>query len=180
MNPIDIIAKFYDRDSKAYMLLIQHGRQVANKALNIAVKIPHLNPDLNFIQEAAMLHDIGVFMTNSPELGLSGEYPYVCHGYLGREILEKRGLPLHALVCERHVGVGITTEEIKQNHLPLPVRDMVPVSIEEKIVCFADKFFSKNGNLNEKEKSIKEILSDLERYGHDKVERFQEWVQMFA
>ena len=180
MNPIDIIAKFYDRDSKAFGLLIQHGRQVANKALNIAVKIPHLNPDLNFIQEAAMLHDIGVFMTNSPELGFNGGYPYVCHGYLGREILEERGLLLHALVCERHVGVGITAEEIKQHHLPLPVRDMVPVSIEEKIVCFADKFFSKNGNLDEKEKSIKEILSDLERYGHDKVERFQEWVQLFA
>ena len=180
MNPIDIIAKLYDRDSKGYRLLIQHGRQVASKALNIAVKMPHLNPDLNFIQEAAMLHDIGVFMTNSPELGLSGGYPYVCHGYLGRKILEERELPLHALVCERHVGVGITAEEIKQHHLPLPTRDMVPVSIEEKIVCFADKFFSKNGNLNEKEKSIKEILSDLERYGHDKVECFQEWIQLFA
>lgn len=179
MNPVDIIREFYDPGSKAYGLLHQHGRQVASKALDIAIKMPHINPDLTFIQEAAMLHDIGVFMTNSPELGCSGGYPYVCHGYLGREILEKRGLPLHALVCERHVGVGITAEEIKRRHLPLPVRDMVPVSIEEKIVCFADKFFSKNGNLNKNEQSIKEILSNLERYGHDKVERFQAWVQMF-
>ena len=69
MNPIDIITEFYDRGSKACTLLIQHGRQVASKALSIAVKMPYFNPDLNFIQEAAMLHDIGVFMTNSPELG---------------------------------------------------------------------------------------------------------------
>lgn len=179
MNPIDIISEFYVPGSKAYRRLIKHGRQVAIKALGIAIKMPHINPDLEFVQEAAMLHDIGIFMTNSPELGLSGEYPYVCHGYLGREILEKRGLPQHALVCERHVGVGITAEEIKQRRLPLPDRDMVPVSIEEKIICFADKFFSKNGNSNDGEKSIKDILCSLERYGDDKVERFQEWMKKF-
>ncbi|UCD90706.1 MAG: HD domain-containing protein [Desulfobacterales bacterium] len=179
MDPINIIAEFYDPDSKGYRLLVQHGRQVAGKALTIALKMPHCNPDLNFIQEAAMLHDIGVFMTHSPDLGYNGGYPYVCHGYLGRKILEEWGLPLHALVCERHVGVGITAEEIKQHHLPLPVRDMVPVSIEEKIICFADKFFSKNGNMDAKEKSTEEILSNLKRYGHDKVECFQEWIQMF-
>ena len=178
MNPIDIIAEFYDPGSKAYKLIVQHGKQVASKALDLARRVPHLSPDLDFIQEAAMLHDIGIFLTNSPELGLNGKFPYVCHGYLGREILENKGLPLHALVCERHVGVGITAEEIKRHNLPLPERDMVPVSIEEKIVCFADKFFSKNGNLNEK--SIKEILSNLERYGRDKVERFQAWMQLFA
>ena len=178
MNPIDMIAEFYDPGSKAYGLIIQHGRQVASKALDIARRVSHLGLDLNFIKEAALLHDIGIFLTNSPELGLNGEFPYVCHGYLGRDILENKGLPLHALVCERHVGVGITAEEIKRHNLPLPERDMVPVSIEEKIVCFADKFFSKNGNLNEK--SIKEILSNLERYGRDKVERFQAWMQLFA
>ena len=180
MNPIDIMAEFYDRDSKPYELLIQHGRQVAKKALDVATKVSHTSPDLEFIQEAAMLHDIGVFMTNSPEFGCNGEYPYVCHGYLGREMLEKRGLPRHALVCERHVGVGITAEEIKRRHLPLPIRDMIPISIEEKIICFADKFYSKNGNSNENEKTVKDILCNLERYGHDKVKRFQAWMKMFA
>lgn len=180
MNPIDILAECYDPGSTAYRLIVRHGRQVAQKALDIASKIPHSNPDLHFIQEAAVLHDIGVFLTNSPELGCNGEYPYVCHGYLGREILEKKGLPRHALVCERHVGVGITAEEIKRRRLPLPVRDMVPVSIEEKIICFADKFYSKNGNSNEYEKSVQDILCNLERYGDDKVKRFQEWLEMFA
>jgi uncharacterized protein len=179
MNPIDIIAEFYDRDSTTYKLLIQHGRQVAQKALDIAKRMPHINLDRKFIKEAAVLHDIGVFMTNSPEIGCHGGYPYVCHGYLGREILEERGLPRHALVCERHVGVGITAEEIKRRRLPLPIRDMVPESIEEKIICFADKFYSKNGNSNENERSVKDILCNLERYGHDKVTRFQSWVQLF-
>ncbi len=89
-NPIDIISEFYDPDSKAYKILIQHGGQVAGKAVEVACRVPHLSPDLKFIEEAAMLHDIGIFLTNAPGLGCTGEFPYIFHGYLGRKILEKR------------------------------------------------------------------------------------------
>jgi uncharacterized protein len=56
---------------------------------------------------------------------------------------------------------------------------MIPVSIEEQVICYADKFFSKNGNGRSAEKSITEITDNLSRYGPDKVKRFQSWVQMF-
>jgi len=179
MNPPDIIAEFYRPGTKTYNVLMQHGKQVADKAVNAASKVPHLNPDLNFIREASMLHDIGIFLTNTPELGCTGAHPYICHGYLGREILESKGLPEHALVCERHVGVGITAEEIKRYNLPLPEHDMVPISIEEQIICFADKFFSKNGNMILTEKSVGDTLRCLEPYGADKVITFQSWVRLF-
>ena len=179
MNPLDIIAEFYESGSESFQILVRHGEQVANKAVETAMKVPHLKPDLNFINEAAMLHDVGIFETNTPELGCSGKHPYVCHGYLGRRILEKKGLSQHALVCERHVGIGITAEEIKSNNLPLPQRDMVPISIEEQIICFADKFFSKNGKMDRCEKSVEDILKSLQRYGPEKVIRFQKWMQLF-
>ena len=179
MNPLEILAEFYPPGTRIYDILVQHGQQVADKAVSAAQKVPHLNPDLNFIREAAMVHDIGIFLTHTPELGCTGDHPYVCHGYLGREILENKGLPKHALVCERHVGVGITAEEIKRYNLPLPRRDMVPVSIEEQAVCFADKFFSKNGNLDVTEKSVENIIRRLEPYGADKVATFQSWVRLF-
>lgn len=179
MNPFDIIDELYGPNSRTRRILLKHGKQVADKAIHIARKISHLKPDLNFIKEAAILHDIGIFMTHAPELGCLGEYPYVCHGYLGRGILEKKGLPTHALVCERHVGVGITAEEIKRYNLPLPHRDMVPVSIEEQIICFADKFFSKNGNMYPNEKSVEDVFNTLRQYGPDKMARFQSWVTMF-
>jgi uncharacterized protein len=180
MNPLEIIAEFYEPGSESYQILIKHGQQVANKAIEVAKRVPQFKPNLNFINEAAMLHDIGIFETNSPELGCSGKHPYVCHGYLGRKILEKKGLPPHALVCERHVGIGITAEEIKLNQLPLPQRDMVPISIEEQIICFADKFFSKNGEVNDGEKSVEDILNGLRRYGPEKVIRFQNWMHLFG
>lgn len=179
MDSVRIIAEFYDPGSLAYELLLSHGRHVAQKAIQTAEKVPHLKPDSEFIIEAAMLHDIGIFLTDTPALGCAGKYPYVCHGYLGRNILENKGLPRHALVCERHVGVGISVEDIQRQGLPLPRRDMQPVTIEEQIICYADKFFSKLPGRFQKEFSIEEILNYLMQYGEEPVARFQEWVQLF-
>ncbi|MFC1813263.1 HD domain-containing protein [Thermodesulfobacteriota bacterium] len=179
MQPLDIIKKYYNTESRTYRILIQHGELVSNKAIIAAGKVAHLNPDLNFIKEAAMLHDIGIFFTRTPELGCTGEHPYISHGYLGRDILEREGFKKHALACERHIGVGIRADEIRQHRLPLPERDMLPVSIEEQIICYADKFFSKNGNLAAEEKSVEDILRNLEKYGKEKVNRFMTWVELF-
>ena len=179
MDPIEIITKHYEPDSRAYNILIEHGRRVTAKALAIADRVAQLKPDRRFLEEAALLHDIGIFLTNSPQLGCYGKKSYVEHGYLGRIILEEMQLPEHALVCERHVGVGMTRKDIRHQGLPIPVRDMVPVSIEEQIICYADKFYSKNGQDAGKEKSVDEIIESLKRYGPDKVARFRSWVEIF-
>jgi len=179
MNPVDIINEYYQPGSRAYEIVVRHGEDVARKAAAVAEKAIHLNPDLEFIREAAMLHDVAIFLTDAPKLDCRGPYPYVCHGYLGRELLERRNLPKHALVCERHVGIGITVEDVRKRGLPLPERDMIPLSIEERIICYADKFFSKNGLRTETAKSVEEVLRDIARYGRDKVSIFQSWLQMF-
>ena len=93
MDPLNILAKFYDRKSKAFEILVAHGRRVACKALGAADSVAHLKPDLEFIFNAAMLHDIGILHTDSPGFGCKGKYPYVCHGYLGREMLDRIWLP---------------------------------------------------------------------------------------
>ncbi len=139
--------------------------------MEIAKRVPELKPDINFVEEAAQLHDIGCFLTRAPEIGCFGKNQYICHGYLGRQLLEKEGYPRHALVCERHVGVGLTASEIKVRKLPLPMRDMVPQSIEEEIVCFADKFYSKRPGRIEVAKSWEQITQELRIYGADRVEK---------
>jgi uncharacterized protein len=180
MDPLEVIAKSYLPGSSIYEILVEHSRRVAQKALTVAHNLRHLNPDLEFIHEASMLHDIGIFMTRFPELGCHGKLPYICHGYLGRALLEKAGYPRHGLVCERHVGVGITEVDIRAAKLPLPVRDMTPLSLEEKIICYADKFYSKNGSLlAASEKSVDQITTGLSRYGQNKVDRFLTWNQQF-
>ena len=180
MNPIEILERYCDTNSETFKLLVAHGRQVADKAREAAQRVPALKPDLDFIEVAAMLHDIGIFQTDTPQLGCFGKHPYICHGILGSDILKKEGHPKLALVCERHIGVGISKTDVRQQNLPLPNRDMIPVSIEEQIVCYADKFFSKNGNGQSAEKPISKILKKLSRRGPEKVRRFESWVQMFG
>ena len=175
---MDIIAKYYKPRSKAYKILVTHCNVVTEKALKIAQNHKELLPDIAFIQEASMMHDIGIFKTNAPYLYCFGEYPYICHGYLGFELLVAEGYPDHALVCERHTGIGITTEEIVARMLPLPLRDFVPVSVEEQIICFADKFFSKSGDLLQ-EKSLSAVRKSIQKFGNKNVARFNEWCEIF-
>lgn len=179
MDPIGIIRKFYDPRSRAYAVLVAHGRRVAGEALEVARRVPHLNPDLGFIREAAMLHDIGICRTRAETLGCFGPDPYIRHGVLGAKILASIGLPDHAAVCERHVGAGLTAEEIRHQRLPLPRRDMIPQRIEEVIVAYADKFFSKANEAAGK-KSPAAVLNELARYGDGPVTRFRSWMVLIG
>lgn len=173
------VKDYYRPGTLAFERLVRHGEQVAGKALATAARVAHLDPDVTFIQEAAMLHDIGMFMTDSPGIGCSGTHPYVMHGVLGRRLLDRRGLHRHGRVCERHIGVGISAEDVRRERLPLPVRDMMPETLEEEIICFADKFFSKN-NGRPKEKPVARILQSLRYYGDDKCDRFTSWLEKFG
>jgi uncharacterized domain HDIG len=157
--------------------LLSHSTSVKEKALEIASIHPEMNLDKKFISEAAMLHDIGICQTYALEIDCLGDFPYICHGYLGADMLRKENLDKHALVSERHTGSGITKKEIQERQLPIPCRDMLPISNEEKIICLADKFFSKTKL--DKEKSIDEIRKGLAKYGKDSLARFDELVTMF-
>ena len=177
MDPLEIIKKYYPENSLLYNILVQHDQQVTEKALTIADNHPEMKLNKQFIYEAAMLHDIGIFKTNAPEIYCFGEYPYICHGYLGSELLKTEGYPDHALVCERHTGTGITMKEIIKKGLPLPHRDMSPVSLEEQLICFADKFYSKSKI--GKEKTIDKIRKGLAKHGNKSIERFDYWCELF-
>jgi hypothetical protein len=177
VNPTDLLSRYYDPGSEAFRIVHRHGEDVARKALHIAHAHPGLKLDTAFIEEAALLHDIGVFLCNAPEIDCHGDADYICHGYLGAELMRREGYPQHALVCERHTGTGITREEILRRSLPLPPRDMLPLSQEEQLICFADKFFSKT-HLGQ-EKPIDKIILTLARHGDAAVERFQQWCRIF-
>lgn len=179
MDVTALIERFYPPGSTAHRYLLLHSRLVAQRALQVARRLPDAGLDLEFIEEAALLHDIGIFLTGAPHIGCSGRHPYIAHGYLGRELLEREGLPRHALVCERHVGVGITVADIEAHRLALPKREMVPLTLEEKIVCFTDKFYSKIEDSLTTEKPLEAVRASLARYGEDKLKIFDEWVEMF-
>ena len=175
-----IIEKYYPRGTESYRIYYTHCKAVTDLALKIADRNPSLNADTEYLEAAAMLHDIGIFMTDAPRIGCHGVFPYISHGYLGRQLLEKEGLPDIAPICERHIGTGITLEEVLSRDLPLPHRDMIPQTVGEKIICYADKFYSKSGKDLTSPKSVGKILARLSRLGDEKVARFREFMDMFG
>lgn len=171
-----IIKNYYPK-GKARRIVIKHGKDVRDMALEIVDRHPELEADREFVAEAAMLHDIGVFLVKAPRIDCHGKLPYICHGYLGRALLDKEGLPRHALVCERHIGVGLKEKDIIKRELPVPLRDMRPISIEEKIICFADLFYSK-GRLGYRIKP-ETVRRKLRKHGRKKVKKFDGWCEKF-
>jgi uncharacterized protein len=157
MDPFRLIEKFYPAGTESHRILLRHSIRVAGKAGEIAGRLAVEGVDVDFVHEAALLHDIGMLFTDAPEIGCHGSLPYLCHGYKGRELLESEGLPRHALVCDRHIGIGLSASEIVTQKLPLPVRDMLPLTVEERIVTYADLFFSKNPTENDCERSVEKV-----------------------
>jgi uncharacterized protein len=179
MNAVALLGKYFT-DTVALQIVVEHSRLVAAKALGAAVNLKTRNIDRRFLEEAALLHDIGVCRTASPGIGCHGSEPYIRHGIIGREILESEGFPRHALVCERHIGVGLTVADIRAQSLPLPEREMTPVTMEEQIICFADLFYSKKPYSAMLEKTPDKVRENLARFDVDKVRIFDEWLKMFA
>ena len=184
MDYIKLIDKYYADSPELRHVLLTHSRQVADRALRIVDAHPEWLSDSKgfpmvdrqFIEEAAMLHDIGIIFCDAPKIHCHGPHKYIEHGYLGAELLRKEGLERHALVAERHTGTGITIEQVEREELPIPERDYCPRSLEEKIICYADKFYSKS-HLGE-EVALSKVKANIWRYGHDAVVRWQELVRL--
>lgn len=167
MNAIDIIDRYYGSQPQLRELLLTHSRCVAQYARLIAsmYAVAHADeiesgtlkaPDLDLIETGAMLHDIGILACHAPGIHCYGDAHYICHGTIGAEMLRReaeqageadaRLLEACARICERHTGSGLTAEDIVEQRLPLPAVDLLPETIEEKIICYADKFYSKSGD----------------------------------
>ena len=181
LDPLTIIRQYYAPDSPGYQLLVTHSLAVARKVLELVKRYPEEESiDKDFLYEAALLHDIGICFTKTPKLYCYGDHPYIQHGIWGRHLLETVGLPRHALVCERHIGVGLSKQDIQKQKLPLPDRDMEPISIEEELVCWADKFFTKAATDPNREQSLDTITADLIKIDPAKQSRLDYFVHKFG
>lgn len=188
MNPYDIIYHFYPIDTPLRRLLILHSEKVRDKALQILAEAKAVNVtavldaiDVQLVNDGALLHDIGIGMTHAPGILCEGELPYICHGTIGADMLRSLGQEYEPLarICERHTGAGLTIVDIQTQNLPIsPVRDLVPESLEEQLVCLADKFYSKSGDPT-KEKDFDRVKRSMMKFGNDSLKRFEELCNTF-
>lgn len=177
-----IINKYYNDRPALREILSRHSRAVARKALDCAGRHPELKLDTEFIEEAAMLHDIGIFLTYADGIFCDGPLPYIAHGLAGELLLMSEGLPAHARVCALHTGAGLTAEEIRRQKLPLPERNLLPETMEEKLICYADKFFSKSPDVEkiDREKPLERVRAQMAGFGPASLERFDALHALFG
>lgn len=108
--------------------VVRHCITVEKIALLIARKI-HSDGhkvDVDFVSRGALLHDIGRARSHG-----------VGHGVEGGKVLRELELEKLARVAECHVGAGIPAGEAKE--LGLSEKNLMPHTVEEKIVTYADK-----------------------------------------
>lgn len=175
----NIISKYYPADSPARGILLAHSRMVASEAIAIAAR-RDLALDEEEILEAAMLHDIGIFLTNAPGIGCNGTEPYMRHGILGAELLRNEGAPEYlARVAERHTGAGLTHDEIRNAGLNLPPdRSYMPETELEALICYADCFYSKTRPLERK--SLERVRQSMAKFGPGIAARFEDLHRRFG
>lgn len=157
---------------------MRHCESVAGFAVEIA-KAHALPLDLDVVYEAGMLHDIGIFLTDARDIGCEGSAPYIMHGVLGGKLIREAGLgELYARVAERHTGAGITPEDIKRQSLPLPPGEYMPETQLERLICYADKFYSKSGDM--KRKSLERVKASMSKISMETLSRFMAMHDEFA
>jgi uncharacterized protein len=152
--------------------------------LEIAAEAPGVAVDREVVAAGAMLHDIGIKFCHAPSIYCRGELDYILHGSCGGDMLRNYGmekgldLEAYARICERHTGSGITAQEVAAQKLPLEIRDYLPETNEEKLIALADKFFSKSGDMEEKNFSA--VQRSMAKFGTESSERFNQMWEFFT
>ncbi len=105
----------------------RHSEKVAVKAMQIANKIKKTQVDMNLVEIGALLHDVGRTKTHGFK-----------HALIGGKILRQKGFSEKlARICETHILGGLDKEDAQK--FGLPVKNYLPTTLEEKIICLADK-----------------------------------------
>lgn len=178
MDYNSIIDRYYPAGSSLRDIYMRHCRSVASLALELNRRMANPLP-AERVEAAAMLHDIGITRCDAPSIHCHGSLPYICHGIEGARILKAEGVDDELCrVAACHTGSGLTAAEVAAQQLPIPVADYLPVSPLERLVCFADKFYSKSGDM--KRKSLAQVRRSMARHGAESLARFDVLAKEFG
>ncbi|MCG2737504.1 MAG: TIGR00295 family protein [Candidatus Methanoperedenaceae archaeon] len=113
------------------MAVAAYAREIAEDIRSCALRRgEHVDIDIEIVYLGGLLHDIGRSRTHG-----------IFHAVEGACIARENGLDEKLVnIIERHIGAGIPREEAAD--LGLPVKDYMPITLEEKIVAHADNLVS--------------------------------------
>jgi uncharacterized protein len=146
--------------------VIRHCEAVAEIALKTAKALQEkgFKIDSDLVEIGALLHDIGRTKTHT-----------VNHAVVGAEIAASAGLPENVVsIIKRHVGGGITAAEAEKFGWAKDV--YVPLTLEEKIVSYADKLIE-DGRQASIEVTIRKLAAEHKEDAAERVRRLYEEIE---
>ena len=151
------------RENECSDEVINHCKAVTELALKTAKRLEErgLKIDLAIVEIGALLHDIGRSKTHT-----------VHHAVVGAEIAKSAGLPNSVVsIIKRHVGGGITASEAKELGWKKDV--YVPITLEEKVVSYADKLIE-NGKRAPIEVTVEKLSGEQKLEAAERVRKLYE------
>jgi uncharacterized protein len=154
---------------QAFTLVYTHCEIVARIAAQLGAG---RGADPALVRAGCLLHDIGVYRLGPADA-------YVRHGLLGDELLAGLGFDgTLRRFCSHHTGVGITRDDVLRQGLPLPPRDYLAETEEERLVMYADKYHSKSTPPRFVTAASYTVLAA--RFGEDKAAAFKAMVAEYG
>lgn len=165
----------YAKSDAAFQLVFTHCEIVWELSRQL-IKNNDLVVNDHFIRAACLLHDIGAYLLID-EAGNIDERNYIKHGPIGYVLLKSENFPEQLCrIAERHTGVGISKNEVKKKKLPLPLRDYIAETPEERLIMYADKYHSKTPFFN----SFEWYNNYIKKLGENKVRMFKKLADEFG
>jgi uncharacterized protein len=153
-------------------LIWTHSDIIRKIALRIADELEkkrNIKVDRELIEIGSMVHDIGYYQCFDDELNVDCKVKPILHGFQGAEILKKENLPKSwQRFCLVHSATGFTKEDIEREHMPVQIDDYLPITIEEEIVTYADKFHTKYPAFD----SYDNLINRIGKFDPDRKVRF--------
>jgi uncharacterized protein len=162
-----------------HKLVYEHCQVVSEIALWCAENA-HESVDKELLQAAALLHDIASYPFFDENGHSDGKGFYPLHGILGAKILLDEGFdPRIAQIVETHLLLGISEAEIRNSvgrAWALPTHDYTPQSVEAELLCYADRFHSKNPVFN----AFEPFLDGLRQRMPDQAKKLEAMAERFG
>jgi uncharacterized protein len=151
------------RENRCSDKVMNHSKAVTDLALDTAriLEEKGLKIDFELVEIGALLHDIGRSKTHT-----------VHHVVVGAEIAKSAGLDDAIIsIIKRHVGGGITATEAEK--LGWPKDSYVPVTLEEKVVSYADKLIE-NGKRARIDATIEKLSKEMKYEAAERVRKLHD------
>jgi uncharacterized protein len=168
LKEIETLHKKYAPNDRLFDLVFTHCKIVRDIAVQIAID-KKLSVNEELLITGALLHDIGTYAFIE-QFEKTGESKYYQHAVAGYQIVKNEGVPEDVCkIVQHHMRLGLTKEQIKYESLDIPLEDYSPVTTEEEVVMYADKFHSKKPQFN----SYESYLSFIQQFGKEQVVKFE-------